>query len=132
MKKLLAIVAASVLIPGSAFAQTLTYSPGQTGAVGTYITVTDPSGNVRRILLPNVSDANNAPYSKATAITVGTPITASRGVAADCTAGGTVTLTMAGGGSLSWTVAPGHQNQPYSVTGVSAAGGAACTFYGLN
>lgn len=78
------------------------------------------------------SDPNNAPYSRAVAITVGgVAITATRGVAADCTASGTATLTMSGSGSLSWTVAPGHQNQPYSVTGISAST-ATCTFYGLN
>lgn len=76
--------------------------------------------------------ADDSAYAAAVVITVGTPLPylPSRGVAADCTGGGTVTLTLASGGSMSWTVAPGHQNQPYSVTGISAST-ATCTYYGL-
>jgi hypothetical protein len=77
-------------------------------------------------------DPNNASYSSATQLTVGGSAlsTPTRGIAADCTSGGTATLTMADGTSLSWTVAAGHQNQPYSVKAV-ASSTATCTFYGL-
>lgn len=78
------------------------------------------------------ADANNASYTKSTTLTVGgAAIAATRGVAADCSGAGVVTLTMSGGGSVSWSVAVGHQNQPYSITGASAST-AACTLYGLN
>lgn len=72
-------------------------------------------------------------YYSAVAITVGgSNLTyATKGIAADCTGGGTLTLTMADGSSMNWTVAPGHQNQPYSVLGVSAST-ATCNIYGLN
>lgn len=53
MRKLLAIAAAAVLIPASAFAQT-TYSPDQHGAVGDIITATDPSGHTRQVVRPHV------------------------------------------------------------------------------
>lgn len=76
-------------------------------------------------------DANNASYSAASQLTVGgAAVAATRGIAADCTAAGVATLTMAGSGALSWSVGVGHQNQPYSVTGV-ASSTATCTFYGL-
>lgn len=70
-------------------------------------------------------------YASAVTITVGgAAIRATKGIAADCSGGGTATLTMSDGSSMNWTVAPGHQNQPYSVTGVSAST-ATCTYYGL-
>lgn len=101
------------------------------------VAVCDPN-NPSHCSAPNASgqitaaDPNNASYTTATAITVGgASISATRGVAADCTAGGTATLTMSGSGTISWTVAVGHQNQPYSITAISAST-ATCSFYGLN
>lgn len=82
---------------------------------------------------PNNPTHCGAPYYySAVSITVAvTTVQPTKGVAADCTAGGTITLTMADGSSLSWTVVPGHQNQPYSITGASAST-ATCSLYGLN
>lgn len=94
---------------------------------------------VAALLVATAADAQNAPhladdsaYAAALTITVGSTVlpAPSRGVAADCTGAGTVTLTLASGGSMSWTVAQGHQNQPYSITGISAST-ATCTFYAL-
>lgn len=53
MRKLLATIAVAALIPASAFAQTY-YSPDQNGAVGSYTTAKDPSGNNRTVVLPHV------------------------------------------------------------------------------
>lgn len=56
MRKLLAIAAAAVLIPASAFAQSPTYVPDQHGAVGSLVTATDPGGNSRKVALPLVQN----------------------------------------------------------------------------
>jgi hypothetical protein len=80
-----------------------------------------------------VSDPNNASYSRTIVMSVGAAaVAATRGLAADCAGGGVLTLTLsgAGSGSLTWTVAVGHQNQPYSITGISAST-ATCSYYGL-
>lgn len=77
-------------------------------------------------------DGNSASFSAPTQLSVGgaalaTPV---RDVDAECTAGGTATVTFANGQSLVWQVSVGSQNQPWQATGVSSAT-ATCTFYGF-
>lgn len=75
MRKLSALLAsAALLIPASAFAQTPTYSPGQTGAVGTVVTANDPNGKPRQVVMPSFNCASGCSGGSGGG-GVGTPVT---------------------------------------------------------
>ena len=76
------------------------------------------------------ADVNDAPFASEAAMTVGATVAATRSVKVRCTAAGTATFAMAGGGTSAWDVTVGTQTLPISVTGVTASTGT-CTFSGL-
>lgn len=65
MRKLL-IALAALLIPAQAFAQQLTYSPGQQGAVGNITTATDTNGVSSRRVLPAYTPTDTSGNEKCT------------------------------------------------------------------
>ena len=80
------------------------------------------------------SDTNNAPYSSRAAITVGgASVAATRGTHFDnCTVGGTVIVTMAGGGTMNVTIgAAPFVDTNYSITGVPSSGATCANYYGV-
>lgn len=66
-------------------------------------------------------------YYRNASVTVNTPWTnPSRALAFECSAGGTVTITMAGGTTVTAIVPVGHFVLPYAATNVTSIGSATC------
>jgi hypothetical protein len=86
-----------------------------------------PSGNP----VP-VYDGNNQPYTTAAGLSANTPFTAGRAIGMACTAAGTLTLTLAGGGTINLPVYAGWQTFPFSATQVSLSAGANGSVFNLN
>jgi hypothetical protein len=88
---------------------------------------------VEPIAVPSVSDAQNAGYQGAVAMTIGTTYAARRSVKANCTAIGNVSLTLADGSTDVWIIsAAGSTVIPYAATAINSSGTTAtCTYSNL-
>lgn len=78
------------------------------------------------------ADINGAAFATAAALTAGTVATPGRSVGVLATAAGTLTLTLAGGGTIALPVGAGWQTFPFAATGFALSGGGAGTVYNLN
>lgn len=79
-----------------------------------------------------VADPNNAAYSSVSAtFATGATVTAGRAVYLNCSASGSVTMSLNGGGSLAYPVTAGGNVLPFAVTSVSADT-ASCTHQTIN
>ncbi len=79
-----------------------------------------------------VADPNNAAYSAAgSTFATGATVTAGRAIYLNCSASGSVTMSLSGGGSLAYPVAAGANVLPFAVTAVSADT-ASCTHQNIN
>ena len=70
------------------------------------------------------------PFSGVVAMTVGSPVAAQRSIGANCSAGGSATIVMADGSSVTVPLSAGWQTFPFAATQVAATT-ATCTFYQL-
>ncbi len=79
-----------------------------------------------------VADPNNAAYSTAgSTFATGATVTAGRAIYLNCSASGSVTMSLSGGGSLAYPVTTGANVLPFAVTSVSADT-ASCTHQNVN
>ncbi|MCW2317586.1 Flp pilus assembly pilin Flp [Rhodoblastus acidophilus] len=79
--------------------------------------------------LQSVSDVQNAPFSGAVAMTVGTVYAAQRSLGVLCAASGNVQMLLSDGSGLTLPVTPGWQTFPFAVIQVVAAGTTATASY---
>jgi len=89
---------------------------------------------VRVVAGPNNGPAAGAPFTTASTITPGAAFTASRAVALNVTTPGSITFTMAGGGTvvLPFPVSAAPVILPFSITELTGDGTVAGTFYSLS
>ena len=78
------------------------------------------------------ADANGAAFSTAVLMTAGTATAAGRSVGVVCTTAGTMTLPLAGGGTVALPVSLGWQTFPFAATAFAFGGAAAGTVYNLS
>jgi len=75
------------------------------------------------------TDANNAAFGGAVAMTPDTTYTARRSIGANCTVAGSVSLTFADASTLTVPVSVGWQTFPFAVTAVNTSGTTATCSY---
>jgi hypothetical protein len=74
----------------------------------------------------------DGPFTGAVAMTPDQTYAPQRSLAASCTAGGSVSVTLADGSTLAWPVGVGWQREAFAATAVNGAGTTAtCTYANL-